>query len=53
MFEKIKRWWKGVKRMFTIQSIEKIAGESIALTPEMLASIEQWNKMLTGKAQWC
>lgn len=53
MFEKVKRWWREVKRMFTVQSIEKVIGEEIALTSSMLASIEKWNEMLAGRADWC
>lgn len=53
MFEKIKKWWEGVKRMFTVQTIQKIAGEEIALTSELLVKIEAWNDMLMGNAPWC
>lgn len=53
MFEKVKKWWRGVKRMFTVQTIEKVIGEDIALTPDMLIKIEEWNNMLSGKAEWC
>lgn len=53
MFAKIRSWWKGVKRMFTVQSIQKIVDEDIALTPEMLSRIETWNSMLQGRAEWC
>lgn len=53
MFEKVKKWWRGVKRMFTVQTIEKVIGEDIALTPDILIKIEEWNNMLSGKAEWC
>lgn len=53
MFEKIKKWWKGVRRMFTVRSIREIVGEDIALTPEMLSMIDEWNNMLLGQAKWC
>lgn len=39
--------------MFTVQSIKKIVGEEIVLTPEMLSRIEAWNSMLQGRADWC
>lgn len=53
MFERVKKWWRGVKRMLTVQTIKKVIGEEISLTPDMLTSIEKWNDMLSGRAEWC
>lgn len=54
MFENIKKWWRGVMgRMFPITTLKRIIGEQIALTPQMIESIELWSNMYAGKAPWC
>ena len=53
MFERFKNWIKGVSSMFTMSTIQRIVGDEVALTEEMLRKIQEWNNMLTGKAPWC
>lgn len=54
MFERIKKWWRGVMgKMFPITTLKRIIGDQIALTPEMIESIELWSSMYSGKAPWC
>lgn len=54
MFENIKKWWRGVMgKMFPITTLKRIIGEQIALTPQMIESIELWSNMYAGQAPWC
>lgn len=53
MFERLKKWWRGVMgKMFPITTLKRIIGEQIALTPEMIESIELWSNMYAGRAPW-
>lgn len=53
MLDKIFNWIKGVAQMFTMTTIQRMAGREVALTEEMLEKINGWNAMLTGHAPWC
>lgn len=53
MFEKIKKWIKGVTRMFTMTTIQNLVGGEVAMTEEIMMKINEWNEMLTGQASWC
>lgn len=40
MFDRIKSFWMGVKNMFTITDIKRIAGGKAALSKTMIENIE-------------
>ena len=52
MFEKIKRWWEGIKRMFTVSEIKGALGQEMALSKAMIEAIDTWNAMYLGQADW-
>ena len=53
MFEKIKKWIKGVTKMFTMTTIQNLVGGEVVITEEMMMKISEWNEMLAGQALWC
>ncbi len=53
MFEKLMNWIRGVTQMFTMTTVQRLVGNEVAMTEEMLHKINEWNAMLTGKAPWC
>lgn len=54
MFERVKRWWRGVYgKVFSVSTLKQIIGENIALSQDMIEAIERWSAMYAGKANWC
>ena len=52
MFERLKSFWEGVKRMLTVSEIKKITGRETIITSSMIEHIELWGNMFAGKAPW-
>ena len=52
MFDGFKRLWKGIRRMFGYTTLKQIVGKDIAFSDKMIYAIDDWNKMLNGKADW-
>ncbi|MCU7380842.1 phage capsid protein [Clostridiales Family XIII bacterium ASD5510] len=52
MLEKLKSFWEGIKQMFTMTDIKRIAGRDVALSETMIEHIEEWSAMFAGKANW-
>lgn len=52
MFEKIKRFWEGIKKMFTVSEIKAAVGQETALSKKMIEAIDLWNAMHLGQADW-
>lgn len=53
MFEKMMNWIRGVTQMLTMTTVQRLIGNEVALTDEMVRKINEWNAMLTGEAPWC
>ena len=52
MLEGLKTIWKGILRMFDYMTWKKVVGEDAALSQMMIDAINDWQKMLDGKADW-
>lgn len=52
MFEGIKRFWKGIRQMFGYTTLKNIVGKDITLSDTMIEAINEWKRMLEGKADW-
>ena len=52
MFDGIKRFWKGIRRMFGYTTLKNIVGTDITLSEQMIDAINQWKNMLNGSADW-
>ena len=53
MFRKMLNWIKGVAQMFTMTTVQRLAGGEVALSEQMVQKINEWNAMFVGKASWC
>lgn len=52
MFERLKSFWEGVKRMLTVSELKKITGQDSIVTSRMIERIELWSKMFAGNGPW-
>ncbi len=53
MFEGIKNFVKGlIRKMFPVDTLQKVVGEKLALTDTMVKKIELWSAMNQGNAPW-
>lgn len=52
MFDGIKRFWRGVMRMFGYTTLKNIVGKDITLSSSMISAINDWKKMMAGEADW-
>lgn len=52
MFDKIKKFWKGIRQMFGYTTIKTIVGKDVALSNAMIDAINDWQRMLNGQADW-
>ena len=52
MFDGLKRLRKGIKRMFGYTTLKSIVGKDIALSNSMINAIDEWKRMLDGRAAW-
>lgn len=52
MFNGLKRFWKGIMRMFGYTTLKNIVGQDVTLSDVMIDAINEWKKMLNGEADW-
>lgn len=52
MFDGLKRFWKGIMRMFQYTTLKQVVGKDIALSQNMIDAINAWKRMLNGQADW-
>lgn len=52
MFDGIKKFWKGIMRMFGYTTLKNIVGTDITLSEQMIDAINKWKQMLVGDAEW-
>lgn len=53
MFEGIIKAIKGVfRRMFPVNTIKRVIGRDVAISPVMVSKIEEWSMMYKGMAPW-
>ena len=52
MFGGLKRFWKGIMRMFGYTTLKTIVGKDITLSDKMIDAINEWKRMLNGEADW-
>lgn len=52
MFDVFKNIWSGIRRMFGYTTLKGIVGKDIALSKKMIDTINDWNNMLNGQAEW-
>lgn len=52
MFDKIKKFWKGIRQMFGYTTIKSIVGKDVTLSSTMIDAINDWQRMLNGQADW-
>ena len=52
MFDGLKRFWRGVMRMFGYTTLKTIAGKDITLSDTMINAINDWKNMMNGQAHW-
>lgn len=52
MFDGLKRFWKGIMRMFGYTTLKQIVGKDITLSDKMIDAINEWKQMLNGQADW-
>lgn len=52
MFSGIRRFWKGIVKMFGYMTLKQVIGKNIALSDKMIYAINSWKKMLNGEADW-
>lgn len=53
MFDTLKRLWGRIVNMFNYTTLKRIIGKDVALSQTMIDAINDWKKMLAGKAEWC
>ena len=53
MFDGLKRLWGRIVSMFNYTTLKNIIGKDVALSQTMIDAINDWKKMLAGKAEWC
>lgn len=52
MFSGIKRFLKGIVKMFGYTTLKQVIGKDIALSDKMIDAINSWKRMLNGEADW-
>lgn len=52
MFSGIKRFWKGIVKMFGYMTLKQVIGKDIALSDKMIDAINNWKRMLNREADW-
>lgn len=52
MFDKVKKFWKGIMHMFGYTTWKSVLGTDITLTDDMITAINDWKDMLAGNAPW-
>lgn len=52
MFGGLKKFWKGIMRMFGYTTLKNIVGKDITLSDRMIDAINEWKRMLNGEADW-
>ena len=52
MFSGIRRFWKGIVKMFGYMTLKQVIGKDIALSDKMIYAINNWKRMLNGEADW-
>ena len=52
MFSGIRRFWKGIVKMFGNMTLKQVIGKDIALSDKMIDAINNWKRMLNGEADW-
>ena len=52
MFDRFKRFWKGLMQMFGYTTLKQIVGKDITLSDKMIYAINEWKQMLHGQADW-
>lgn len=52
MFSGIRRFWKGIVKMFGYMTLKQVIGKDIALSDKMIDAINNWKRMLNGEADW-
>ena len=52
MFDRFKRLWKGIRKMFDYTTLKGIAEQDIALSKKMIEALDGWKQMLDGNASW-
>lgn len=52
MFSGIRRFLKGIVKMFGYMTLKQVIGKDIALSDKMIYAINSWKKMLNGEADW-
>lgn len=52
MFSGIRRFLKGIVRMFGYMTLKQVIGKDIALSDKMIDAINNWKRMLNGEADW-
>lgn len=52
MFDGLKRFWRGVMRMFGYTTLKTIVGKDITLSDTMINAINDWKNMMNGQADW-
>lgn len=52
MFSGIRRFWKGIVKMFGYMTLKQVIGKDIALSDKMVDAINNWKRMLNGEADW-
>ena len=53
MFDGLKRLWGRIVSMFNYTTLKNIIGKDVALSQTMIDAINEWKRMLAGKADWC
>lgn len=52
MLDRLKKLWRGVKRMFGYTTLKMVVGKDISLSDVMIDAINDWKKMMNGQADW-
>lgn len=52
MFSGIKRFLKGIVKMFGYTTLKQVIEKDIALSDKMIDAINNWKRMLNGEADW-
>ncbi len=52
MFDGLKRFWKGIMRMFGYTTLKNIVGKDVTLSDKMINAINDWKNMMNGQADW-
>lgn len=52
MFSGVRRFWKGIVKMFGYTTLKQVMGKDIALSDKMVDAINNWKRMLNGEADW-